>query len=96
MAMGSWGAFGDWSECAGAGECAPGERRDSEDCDRCAEEVCSDTCQWAGDCELASTSECFWDDGTNWRCCGSSSWQFCLPTTCQWSSDCEVCSGCGC
>lgn len=87
----TWGAF---AACGGEGACAPGDTR-AGNCDPCAQQVCTDQCTWGG-CELSPGSECEWQEGTHWRCCGASSWQFCLPNSCVWSSDCASCAGCGC
>ncbi|MBI2897016.1 MAG: hypothetical protein HYY06_25895 [Deltaproteobacteria bacterium] len=88
-----WGA---WGGCGGEGACTPDATRDGG-CDPCAYQVCSDQCAWGG-CVLRAGSECEWQEGTHWRCCGSSRWQFCLPNSCEWSTDCDICqnNGCGC
>lgn len=92
-----WGSWGGWSGCSGGGPCSPGARRDSDACDPCSEQVCNGECNWGG-CQLRSGATCEWEAGTNWRCCGSSRWQFCLGPSygCVWSTDCASCSGCGC
>lgn len=89
----AWGAWGEWSTCSsGAGECSPGDRRAGA-CADCLEQVCTASCTWS-ECQLASSSECAWERGSNWRCCATG-WQFCLRS-CRWSTDCAPCSGCGC
>lgn len=88
----TWGAWSSWSTCAGAGPCAPGAREDTQ---RCFERVCQATCEWGTE-QLklnGSGNECDWRMGTNYRCCGTQRWQFCLPpnasNVCVWSTDCE-------
>jgi len=92
----TWSAWSGWTTCSGGGVCSAGARRENASCDLCAEEVCSSRCRWEGECVLAAGSECFWEEGTNWRCCGANRWQFCLPSTCRWSTDCASCATCGC
>jgi hypothetical protein len=92
----TWSAWSDFGACSGGGACSPGQRRASGSCDPCEEEVCSSSCTWNGSCALRGGAACRWESGTNWRCCGGSRWQFCLPGSCQWSTDCATCSGCGC
>ena len=88
-----WSAWSSWSSCSGEGVCSPGAR--DTGCDRCGERVCSASRSWSA-CQPRSGNQCLWESGTNWRCCGSSRWQYCLPDTCRWSTDCAACSGCGC
>jgi hypothetical protein len=83
--------WGGWSGCTGQGECSPGETN-GDGCDRCLYHRCTDACHW-GACELRPGSTCEWREGTHYRCCGASHWQFCLPS-CVWSTDCASCSGC--
>jgi hypothetical protein len=89
-----WGSWGDWSSCGGQGVCSPGQTTDGG-CDKCAQKSCNSSCQWGG-CSLKPGAQCEWKNGTNWECCGSGKWHFCLPSTCKWSTDCSPCSGCGC
>lgn len=88
----TWGNWSAWDGACPTPECTPGDVR-TEGCDRCAESRCSDTCTWS-ECALRAGAACEHRSGTNWRCCGESQWQFCLPDTCQWSSQCETCSPC--
>lgn len=87
-----WGGWSGWSGCSG-GECTPGDTR-AGSCDGCSEQVCNDSCRWSG-CQLRTGNACDWERGTNWRCCATNGWQFCL-SSCQWSTDCAPCTGCGC
>ena len=89
-----WGPWSDWGTCDNQGACSPGQTTD-EGCDKCAQKTCDAGCQWSA-CALKSGSECEWQEGTNWKCCGSGKWHFCLPSTCKWSSSCAACAGCGC
>jgi hypothetical protein len=89
-----WGAWGDWGTCGSQGTCAPGLTTDGG-CDKCAQKSCNASCQWEN-CALKPGSECEWQDGKNWKCCGSGKWHFCLPSTCKWSPSCSTCTGCGC
>jgi len=95
-----WGSWSGFGACSGATGCTPGTTRACANGDSCGEEVCQSDCTW-GSCQPKSTSECLYISptsgvaGGNWRCCGSSSWQFCL-SSCNWSTDCAACSGCGC
>ncbi len=89
----TWGAWGSFGTCSGGGTCAPGATR-AGSCDPCSHQVCSSSCTWGG-CTLRSGNQCEHRSGTNWRCCGSGRWQFCL-SSCVWSTDCVSCSGCGC
>jgi hypothetical protein len=92
-----WGSYGT---CQSQG-CAPG---DTQDCmcstlgsttSCCGQKVCNNNCEW-GTCGLKPTSQCDWDAGTTYRCCGSGgSWEWCL-SSCQWSGNCASCGGCGC
>lgn len=86
-----WANFG---ACGGEGACAPGDTRPSN-CDPCSYQVCNANCTWGG-CELRPGSECEWQEGTHWRCCGANSWQFCLPDSCVWSNACASGCNCGC
>jgi hypothetical protein len=60
----------------------------------CGTSVCGTDCAW-GACALKSDSECDWQGGNHWRCCGTNSWQYCL-STCKWSTACASGCGCGC
>ena len=89
-----WGGWGDWGACNNQGACSPGQTTDGG-CDKCAQKSCNSSCQW-GSCALKPGSQCEWQEGKNWECCGSGKWHFCLPSTCQWSPTCAPCTGCGC
>lgn len=87
------------AECIDQGACAPGATRDG--CDPCGHQVCNAECRW-GECAPRPGAQCLrirpgttGPAGNNYRCCGASRWQFCLPS-CVWSTDCALCSGCGC
>lgn len=95
----TWGAFGEWSSCMGQSGCSPGSTTGCPNGDSCGHRVCRADCTWSG-CQ--PIYECLrirpgtsGPPGNNYRCCGSSRWQFCLPS-CYWSTDCALCSGCGC
>ena len=88
----TWGGWTGWSGCS-RGTCTPGDTR-AGSCDGCSHQVCNDSCNW-GSCQLRAGNSCDWEAGTNWRCCATSRWQFCL-SSCQWSTDCVACTGCGC
>ena len=102
---GSWSTYSPTGSCVVTvtTDCTAGERRgcpSSVSSSACLEEVCSADGTWPGTCELATDAACdhISDSGVaggRWRCCGASSWQFCL-STCQWSTECAACSGCGC
>ena len=94
-----WAGWGSWGTCGGGGACAPGATRPCANGDSCGHEVCQSDCTWGG-CQ--PMVECLrirpgtsGPEGNNWRCCGTSQWQFCLPS-CTWSTTCAACSGCGC
>lgn len=88
-----WGAWSGFGTCSGGGACAPGATR-AGGCDGCSHQVCSGSCTWGG-CTLRPGNTCNHEGGTNWRCCGSGRWQFCL-SSCQWSTDCASCTSCSC
>jgi hypothetical protein len=84
-----------------SGECTPGQTTGSG-CDVCSLKTCQSNCTWGG-CGLKAGSECSWNNGTNFRCCGSSKFQYCLKPgqhnlgdKCIWSTQCTLCSFCGC
>ena len=94
-----WGAWSAFGACTGASGCAPGATMGCANGDSCGHRVCQGDCTWGG-CEarvqcLRIRPGTSGPEGNNWRCCGSSRWQFCLPS-CTWSTDCVSCSGCGC
>ncbi len=98
----AWGAWNDWGACGGVtAACTPGQTTSCPNGDSCGERVCSSTCTWGG-CVPKIAGGCLrigpghTDEGSNFHCCGSGKWQFCL-STCHWSSSCESCgSGCDC
>lgn len=91
--------WGDYGNCNGEG-CAPGATKEClcstnaagtiSSC--CGQQVCDNSCQW-GTCGLKPTSDCDWNAGHTYRCCGTGKWQYCL-SECQWSTDCATCSSC--
>ena len=88
----AWGSYGS---CGGQGVCTPTATQ-AGSCDVCAQQTCQSNCQW-GACALKSSSTCEWRSGTNWRCCGTHRWQYCLPPSygaagCKWSPDCNYVS----
>lgn len=84
--------------CAASGVCTPGQTRECDNFDECGWRVCSDACEW-GPCEPRDGAECLrigpghTDQGSNYRCCGTFQWQFCLPN-CKWSDECKSCKNC--
>jgi len=92
----TWGDWGSWSSCSGQGACTPGTVSGTG-CDACAQKTCTAACQWSS-CALKPGAQCLWEQGTNWKCCGTNKWKFCLSPTygCVWSSQCVTCTGCGC
>lgn len=94
-----WGGWGSWGTCSGGGACTPGDTRGCPNGDTCGHEVCRSDCTWS---TCQPIVECLrirpgttGPPGNNYRCCGTSAWQFCL-SSCVWSTSCETCSGCGC
>lgn len=88
---------GAWSACTGVtAACTPGATSACTNGDSCGQRRCSDSCTWsacapkiAGGClriRAGATKE-----GTNYRCCGASRWQFCLED-CHWSTACAACT----
>ena len=82
-----WGAYTDWSGCAGEGTCTPGTTRGCPNGDSCGHEVCSSSCNWGG---CTPTRACLrirpgtsGPEGNNWQCCGAHGYQFCCPS-CDW------------
>lgn len=95
----TWGSWSSYGACSGATGCAPGSTTACANGDSCGHRVCQSDCTWSG-CQ--PIYECLrirpgtsGPEGNNYRCCGTSRWQFCLPS-CYWSTDCVTCSGCGC
>ena len=86
-----WGGWSGWGGCGGQGACYPGQTTTSGCVDAgCTHKTCGGNCQWGG-CGLNGGAACAWNSGTgngsNWRCCGTHDWQFCL-SNCQWSNQC--------
>ena len=89
---GEWGAWADAGSCGGQGACAPGSNGATKACGTCGTgtqtQKCNSSCAWDwGACNDPSGCQCQWNSGTNWRCCGTHKWQFCLKTG-VWSTDC--------
>jgi hypothetical protein len=100
-----WGAFSDWSSCAGVqAACTPGDKTACTNKDPCGNRVCTSACAW-GECVPKSGNACVCirdghtDCGSNYRC-GTGShagqWQFCLSDSCEWSTDWENCTAKNC
>jgi hypothetical protein len=96
----AWGAWGGGT-CTGATGCAPGSLSPCPNGDSCGSRVCRSDCTWGGCQPTPGSSQCLrigpghTTEGTNFRCCGTYRWQFCLPS-CVWSSDCAACSPTNC
>ena len=98
----TWGAWGAWGACGGVtAACTPGQTSACSNGDSCGQRVCNSKCAWDG-CTPKISGGCLrigpghTDEGSNFRCCGSDKWQFCL-STCHWSTSCEACgSECSC
>jgi hypothetical protein len=96
----TFGPWEDWGTCMGATGCMPGATRACPNGDSCGHQVCDATCEWGG-CELLPGADCFRIgpgqtlEGTNYRCCGSLMWQYCLAG-CVWSSACNACAPANC
>jgi len=92
-----FGAWSAWSACAGqTAACTPGATTACSPADSCGQRVCSNSCTWGG-CQPKQPAGCLrrrggtQEEGSNYRCCGGSKWQFCLPS-CSWSDSCVSCS----
>jgi len=92
--FGEWTAFGT---CGGqTAACTPGDTAACSPADSCGQRVCTDSCTWSG-CQPKKPTGCLRRrggtqvEGSNYRCCGGSKWQFCLPS-CDWSDSCVACS----
>jgi len=98
----TWGAWGAWGACGGVtATCSPGQTSACSNGDSCGQRVCNSKCGWDA-CTSKISGGCLrigpghTDEGSNFRCCGSGEWQFCL-STCHWSTSCEACgSECSC
>jgi hypothetical protein len=88
-----WGPFEPGS-CMGAG-CTPGDTAPCANGEPCGQRTCQADCTFGG-CELLPGAQCFrigpgaTGVGTNYRCCGTYQWQFCLDG-CIWSTACVSC-----
>ncbi|NIS37436.1 MAG: hypothetical protein GWN73_43440 [Actinobacteria bacterium] len=88
-----WGDFAP-GPCMGAG-CMPEETTACANGDPCGERVCGADCTY-GPCEPSSGAECLRIRpggtivGSNYRCCGTYMWEYCLAG-CVWSGMCESC-----
>lgn len=88
--------LGDWSACSVPETCQPGDTKNCSNGDACGVVRCNDQCSW-GACEPKVAGGCLrirepnGNDGSNYRCCASGAWEFCLKS-CQWSADCESCA----
>ncbi|GMV44067.1 MAG: hypothetical protein AMXMBFR64_57830 [Myxococcales bacterium] len=91
----TWGEWGPWQDsgsCGGQGVCSPGSTGATQGCGSCGggtqKQTCTSSCQWTwGACSDTGGCQCAWNNGTNWRCCGTHKWQFCLKSG-VWSTDC--------
>lgn len=96
----SFGAWSTWGACSVAATCVPGTTEACANKDSCGQRVCSASCAW-GACAPKTADGCLrigpdhTDEGSNYKCCGSGKWTFCL-STCKWSTTCEACTDCGC
>jgi hypothetical protein len=92
----SWGAWSAWSACTGQSGCTPGDTQACSPADSCGNRVCTNSCTWSG-CQPKAGAACLrrrnmeQEEGSNYRCCADSRWQFCQPS-CQWSTGCDTCS----
>ena len=82
------------------GACTPGQVTLSN-CGSCSQKTRQRNSRWSG-CGLKPGNACEWQNGSNWKCCGSNQWHFSLKPSqndtnnCIWSLQCISCSGCGC
>jgi hypothetical protein len=89
-----WGDFVEGT-CAGATGCTPGSTRPCANGDPCGERVCRANCTLTN-CQRQPGAECLriapggTTIGTNYRCCGTYMWQYCI-TGCVWSGACTSC-----
>ncbi len=96
----SWGAWSAYGSCSGASGCTPGATRACPNGEPCGHQTCSSSCTWSS-CQLNAGAECFriYPGGTivgsNFRCCGTYMWQYCL-SGCVWSSACSSCMPANC
>jgi hypothetical protein len=97
----SWGGWSAWGACGGvSAPCTPNQTTGCENGDECGHRVCSASCSW-GACTPKVSNGCLrigpghTDQGSNYQCCSSGHWQFCLPD-CHWSTDCSACGASSC
>jgi hypothetical protein len=93
----TWSAWTNEGPCTGVtAACAEGDTAPCENGDTCGQRVCSAACKWSV-CVPKVANGCLrireghTDQGSNYRCCGTGHWQFCLPD-CSWSKDCSPCN----
>jgi hypothetical protein len=99
-----WGGFVNGS-CTGVSGCVPGSETGCANGDSCGRRICGSDCNYGG-CTPIAGGQCLriapggTTEGTNFRCCGTYRWQYCLAG-CVWSTDCVSCNavtscpGCG-
>lgn len=78
-------SWGDWSTCSQpANACAPGAVSGTG-CDGCSQKTCGSNCQWSA-CQLKPGSQCEYEGGSNWQCCGAAGANRCqyCSSSCQW------------
>jgi len=86
-----WATWSTWSTCSGQGVCSPGDvDTASQTCGNCGmqthKRTCTASCQWGswgGWTTCTGQGVCPWNNGTNYKCCGTNKWQFCSQS-CQW------------
>jgi hypothetical protein len=96
----AWSGWSAWGACTGASGCTPGSTRACPNGEPCGHQTCSSSCTWSS-CQLNSGAECFriapgsTIEGSNFRCCGTYLWQYCL-SGCVWSGACNPCMPTSC
>lgn len=93
----TWSAWSNVGACTGVtAPCAEGDTSPCDNGDSCGQRVCSATCKWSA-CQPKNANGCLrirsghTDEGSNYRCCDTGRWQFCMPD-CTWSADCVACT----
>jgi len=93
----SWSGWSEYGACTGVtAACTPGATTACANGDSCGHRVCTAACTWSG-CQPRTAGGCLriraghTDEGSNYRCCGTGAWQFCL-SSCTWSAQCAGCS----